>query len=164
MRRAQAARFQRAAPGAFRAWLLRRYATGQLSAKDVCAAASAVRGHGLGVEDLINSSLTHDQRVLDQSLHLNEFVEENVYYVDVPVKDHRTGARRVRKHPLLLPHERVAAMARANPTAFHVPEQDRDAILGLPRLRDCTLLQQFGWQHVALLGLYSDAAPWSKPD
>ena len=121
MRQAQAARFQaraqpevgRATPGAFRAWLLRRYATGQLSAKAVCAAASAVRGHGLGVEDLINSSSTHAQRVLDQSLHLNEFVEENVYYVDVPVKDHRTGARRVRKHPLLLPHERVAAMARA---------------------------------------------------
>ena len=143
---------------------MRRYATGQLSAKDVCEAASAVHGHGLGVADLVNSSQRNHQRTLDRALDLDRFVEENVYYVDVPVYNHRLGARTVRKHPLLLVHERVAAIARADPAAFHVPEESRDGILGLPRIRDCTLLQEHGWPNVALLGMYSDAAPWSRTD
>ena len=174
MRRALAARLhaanrpevpERAPHGAFSHMDCASFAAGQFSTNDVCAAASAVHGHGLEVDDLVSpAGHGNHQRVLDQALRLNEFVEENLYCVDVPVKDHRTGARRVRQHPLLLVHERVAAIARANPAAFHVPEEDRDDILGLPRFRDCTLLQQHGWQHVTLLGLYSDAAPWSSTD
>ncbi len=149
----------------FRQWLLLRYGQGRLSAKHVCTAAWACRNRGLDVDDLALSPLSqtgHFQRKLDEALGINSWVDEHVYWADVPSHDHRTNTRTQLRHPMLLVHERVADEFAENVVA--PPEAERDELLALPRFRSCPLLRELGWDRLALLGFYIDSAPWSNSD
>ena len=42
--------------------------------------------------------------------------------------------------------------------------EDRERIMQIPKFQRCALLQQLGWEQVAMLGLYIDAAPYTKQD
>ena len=149
----------------FRSWLLRRFAKGRLSAKDVCLAANAVAGCGLQVEDLTCHQLDgggNYQFTVDRALGLQAWAAKHVYWLQVPKHCARTNARDFYSHPVLLLHERIADIVRLDPAAFAPPAQDRAQLQELPRFRECRLLQEVGWDSCALIGLYTDAAPWSK--
>ena len=131
----------------------------------MCTAAWACRNRGLDVDDLALSPLSqtgHFQRKLDEALGINSWVDEHVYWADVPSHDHRTNTRTQLRHPMLLVHERVADEFAENAVA--PPEAERDELLALPRFRSCPLLRELGWDRLALLGFYIDSAPWSKSD
>ena len=149
----------------FRSWLLRRFAKGRLSAKDVCLAANAVADCGLQVEDLTCQQLDgggNYQLTVDRALGLEAWAAKHVYWLQVPKRCARTNARDLYSHPVLLLHERIADIVGLDPAAFAPPAQDRAQLQELPRFRECRLLQEVGWDSCALIGLYTDAAPWSK--
>ena len=106
----------------------------------------------------------HFQAHIDAALGIPDFVAEYVYWVDVPIHNHQTNRRTLQRHPMLLIHERVAAAFAHDATQFLPPEGERDALLGVPRFASCALLRALGWNRLALLGFYIDAAPWSKRD
>ena len=151
----------------FRQWLLLRYAKGELSAKDVCTAAWALFNKNADTDDLAlapNSRSGHFERHLTKALQLDNFAARDIYFADIPFHDKAGNRRQHREHGFLLPHERVAAIAADDLTAFAPPAEERDAIGQLPRYQGCSLLQDLGWERVACLGFYVDAAPHSKRD
>ena len=146
----------------FRSWLLRRFATGRLSAKDVCLAANAAAGHGLQVDDLTchwQDGGGNYQQTMDRALGLRAWTAKHVYWLQVPKQCAQTNRRCFVSHPVLLIHERIADIVRLDPAAFAPPNDDRVQLQELPRFRECRLLQEVGWDNCALIGLYTDAAP-----
>ena len=149
----------------FRKWLLVRYGKGRLSAKDVCLGAAECRGRSLDVDDLAitgDNRGGHYQRKLDDTLGITLWIAEAVYWVQVPYHDHHTNTRVLRKHPMLLVHERVSTLFLKDVETFMPPTAEREVLFGLPRFQSCPLLRELGFARLALLGFYGDVAPFRK--
>lgn len=151
----------------FRRWLLTLYAKGRLSAQAVTDGSHSVEPHAeaLQVSDIALPALGrtgkrqggNSERLLSAALHQDEFIQQNVFYADVPCHDKRTGERVLRKLPMLLPHERVHALAAEDLSAVLTPADVHD----LPRVAACPLVQELGAGAVALLRLYVDGVPFT---
>ena len=159
-----------AAPGAFRQWLLLRYANGTLSATDAALAAFTLGPEGAlaaGVHDLAlaphaasgNRQGGHAERQLSHILGQGEFLRTEVFWSFVPMHDKRSATRQPFKLPFVLPHEAIARLHDSPQGRAHFAVRD-ESILGIPRIARHPVLQEHGSANTVLLRLYVDGVPY----
>lgn len=159
-----------ARPGAFRHWLLSRYAKGVLTATDVASAAFSLGPAGAlaaGVHDLALPPRAasgqrqggHAERQISQALGQEEFLRDEVFCCPVPMHAKRTASRNAGfMQPFVLPHEAIARLRDSPNGLAHFQVQD-ESIFNILRIARHPVVMERGSATV-LLRLYADAVPY----
>jgi hypothetical protein len=141
-----------------RKYLLSQYKEGHLSAKAVCDIAwHADRAGACDVRDLAaNPSSAHAAEHLRNALNVTS--ENDFYFADVPMWNHTTQVRELRKFPMSLPHERFCEECRD----FDVCSYQRN--LFPPRYWSHPVTLTTGQAKTVPIGYFSDGVPHTKKD
>ena len=135
-----------------------------MHATDITEAAWTVRdqSHLLGVEDLVlqpSQNTGNSQKVLDKSMCINQFVEECVYWEDIPYQSSSSKPRMIRPHPFLLPSETMLRIANHDKSQLFGGNAE---LLQLPRFSETIkVLQKEGPIEVVLARVYTDGANYT---
>jgi hypothetical protein len=125
-------------------WLLTRYATGRLNAKDVCTAAWSLRVSEPGLQPLALSPDAQTGKYephLSTSLGQNQFVADTLLWQKIP---QQAAGRELVKHPFLPPHEGIAAdMIPGNAPWVRLPFYQQSELLQQHGPDSCVLAHAF---------------------
>jgi hypothetical protein len=134
------------------------YPSGQMSAKTLCDIAwHADRAGASNVSDLaVNPSSVHQAEHLRNVL--NTTSPSDFYFADVPMWNHTTQHRELRKYPMSLPHERFAVECQN----FDVCSYQRSDFP--PRYWHHPVTLAKGHAKTVPIGYFSDGVPHTKKD
>ena len=150
-----------------RRYLVRRYCSGGLSAVDGASTAwHATKAGACGVDDLAvnpdHTSHGHASAKWRRRLGLND-IEQGLFKAPVFIHDIKSGQRLEKQHSFILPSEHMTRAVRKHGRApFMLSSWPENTIT--PDLLENSVVRAAGVENVAALGLFLDAAPYSKKD